>query len=53
MRCDFTSLTCERGYAVSGMRLYELLDSDRKTVVGHYFCAANTCFDFDQGVPCS
>ena len=33
-----------------GGRVFQLLASDRKTVIGHYMCLGGTCFDFDAGV---
>jgi len=52
--CDYTSQTCERGFFIStGTRVFELLASDRKTVIGRYLCNARRreiCFDFDAGI---
>ena len=57
-RCDFTTGTCERGvYKPIGRpgRLFELLDKDRTTVIGHYHCGSDgvigeSCIDFERGI---
>ena len=53
--CNYTSQTCQSGYrSPANLSLFILLDgSDRKRVIGHFFCAVDTgsqgCFNFDSG----
>jgi len=49
-QCDFTTLKCERGYGLSDNRIFELLDNDRTTVIGHFMCGGGICYDFDRGL---
>lgn len=55
MHCDFTTLTCERGFITHlrdiTSRVFELLAKDRQTVIGHYMCpGSGGCMDFDSGL---
>ena len=48
--CDFTSGTCERGFAASGGRVFQLLAPDRTTVIGAFMCDGYRCYDYYKGV---
>ena len=56
--CDYTSLTCQRGYHYYNWFLFEALADDRKTTLSHRYCIVEigrrgtryeTCLDFDSG----